>query len=383
MNFHRNYTLKAFIFLCFTYPLLSIFCQTHDTFTLQGECNIQNGLVHLEPIDSIYYPSKICSFTTILSNGRFTFKGPIKYPLAYRLFVIENNKVVYHSNLFFVNKGLQTIMVNTKELGSLPEINNTTMQELRVNYFHSFKTYYLNVERNNLKRDSLNKTYNYKLPITVDSDLANEMKVLSNQEDSILLFYTKKHPNSYVALWKIVDKVTGGYNEIYESIISNFSDKIKKNYTGKLLSNYMKTAKVAKIGNIFPTLTLFDSIQNINIITKYSNNKFTLIDFWFSDCSPCKAQFQELRRLYEKYSIKGFDIISISIDQPEDIAKWKKTVNIYGLIWKQYLDINKNESRKLSIFSFPSNYLLDENGIILAKNIPLADLSEFLRVNIK
>jgi thiol-disulfide isomerase/thioredoxin len=383
MEFNRNHALKAFIFLCFIYTLLSTYGQLHDKFTLQGVCNIQNGFVHLEPIDSIYYPSQTSSFTTKLSNGIFNFEAPFKYPLAYRLFVMESNSVVYHSDLFFVNKGLQTIIVNTKELGSLPEINNTTMQELGVNYFHSFKKYYLNVEKYNLKRDSLKKTYNYKLPIKVDSELANELKILSNQEDSILLFYTKKHPNSYVALWKVVDKVTGGYSVIYDSIISNFSDNIKKTYTGKVLTNKMKSAKVAKIGNIYPTLTLFDSIQNINLKATNLNNKFTLIDFWFSDCAPCKAQFQELKRLYENYSIKGFNIIGISVDQQEDIAKWKKTINTYGLTWKQYLDTNQNESRKLSILSFPTNYLLDEKGIIIAKNISLADLSEFLKDNIK
>lgn len=378
------FIFKALFILLFCFPTIEMsISQSHNTFTLRGECNIENGLVHLEPTDSIYYPFKISGYTTKLSNGRFTFKAPLKYPLAFRLFVMENTTVVYHSDLFFINKGLQTITINTKELGSLPEINNTIMQELRVKYFHSFKTYYLNVERYNQKRDSLKKTYNYKLPVKEDSELANEMKILSNQEDSILLLYTKKHPNSYVALWKVVDKITGGYNDIYDSIISNFSDKIKKTYTGKVLIKNLKNAKVAKIGNAFPPLTLLDSKQNINLKAIYSNNKFTLIDFWFSDCSPCKAQFNELKRLYEIYSNRGFNIIGISVDRQEDIAKWKKTISNYGLTWKQYLDANQNETRKLSILSFPTNYLLDEKGIIINKNISLADLSEFLKKNLK
>jgi len=141
------FVFKAlFVFLfCFLTTEMS-FSQTKDTFTLQGECNIQYGLVHLEPIDSIYYPSNINGYTTELSKGKFTFNAPIKYPLAFRIFVMEKGIVVYHSELFFVDKGLQTIKVNAKETGSLPEMNNTTMQELLVEYPTFFKIYNLNSE---------------------------------------------------------------------------------------------------------------------------------------------------------------------------------------------------------------------------------------------
>jgi thiol-disulfide isomerase/thioredoxin len=370
------------ILFCFLTTEMS-FSQSKDTFTLQGECNIQYGLVHLEPIDSIYYPSNINDYTTELSKGKFTFEAPLKYPLAFRIFVMKKGILVYHSEIFYVDKGLQTIKVNTKESGSLPEIKNTTMQELLFEYPPFFKIYNLNCEKYNQKKDSLQKVYNHKFPTNIDSGLANEKKILSNQEDSILLIYTKQHPDSYVALWKVVDKVTGGYKDIYDSILVKFSNNIKKTYTLETLVEKMKTASVVKIGNSFPALSLSDSKQNINLNEVYSTNKLTLVDFWFSDCSPCKAQFPELRRLFENYSNKGFNIIGISVDQKGDVEKWEKTINTNGLIWSQYLDSDRNETRKLSISNFPSNFLLNENGIIIAKNITLTDLSKLLEDNLK
>lgn len=382
INFIKNHSLKAFIIVCLIYPVLS-YSQSNEPFTLKGECDIQTGLVHLGTIESSYYPSKGDGYDAKLINGKFIFNEPIKYPYAFRLFIIRNGIIVYVSDLFFVEKGFQTIKVNVHESMNLPEISNSTMEEYKSTFAQWFDSYIQKDNKYSLKRDSIKQIYKNKLPVDIESSLANEMHQLSNENDIVLLNYTKKHPDSYVALWKLVDKVINGYKDIYDSIATSFSDKIKKTYTAKVLVEKLKTARIARLGNSFPILYLSDSKKNILVNAVHSNNKFTLIDFWFSDCSPCKAQFQELKKLYTNYASKGFNIIGISVDQKENINKWQKTIDLYGLNWEQYLDINNKETQKLSILAYPSNFLLDEKGIIIAKNITLTDLSKILENNLK
>lgn len=377
-----KHSIKTFIILCLINPILS-YSQSIDTFTLKGECEIQSGMVHLGTIESSYYPSNVDGYDTKLVNGKFVFNAAIKYPYAFRLFIMRNRNIVYVSDLFYVEKGLQTIMVNTSESGGMPMINNSTIKELKLNYTPWFESYNNNIIKYINKKDSVKMIYKNALPLKEDCELTNELKALSNKNDSLLLLYTKKYPDSYVALWKLVDKVTNGYKDIYDSIAISFSKKIKKTYTGRVLEEKLKTARVVKIGNVFPTLILSDSKQNINLKAVHSKNKYTLIDFWFSDCSPCKVQFQELKKLYENYSTKGFNIIGISVDQKDNLEKWKKTINSYSLTWEQYLDFDSKETQKLSIMAYPSNFLLDENGIIIDKDIILTDLFKFLEKNLK
>jgi hypothetical protein len=63
----------------------------------------------------------------------------------------------------------------------------------------------------------------------------------------------------------------------------------------------------------------------------------------------------------------------------QDINKWKQTIAKYSLPFLQYLDENGQISySKLSIVKFPTNFLLDSNGKIVAKDIAPEKLKTFL-----
>ena len=97
--------------------------------------------------------------------------------------------------------------------------------------------------------------------------------------------------------------------------------------------------------------------------------KYTLIDFWYARCTACLEEFPRLRELFERYQAKGFAIRGISIDKSADVSLWKSTIRKRMLVWPQYLDAGgKLTLKQLSIGSFPSNFLLDERGVILKKN---------------
>jgi hypothetical protein len=48
------------------------------------------------------------------------------------------------------------------------------------------------------------------------------------------------------------------------------------------------------------------------------------------------------------------------------------------LIWQQYWDMNGKNTKSLSINAFPTNFLIDNGGKIIAKNISMEKLEELL-----
>jgi alkyl hydroperoxide reductase subunit AhpC len=89
-----------------------------------------------------------------------------------------------------------------------------------------------------------------------------------------------------------------------------------------------------------------------------------------------------LKNLYNQFSNKGFEIVGISVDRGTDKKKWEDIIINDKLIWQQYWDIDGKDSRRLSINAFPTNFLMDNTGKIIAKNISLGELEQLLNKNL-
>ena len=63
-----------------------------------------------------------------------------------------------------------------------------------------------------------------------------------------------------------------------------------------------------------------------------------------------------MKRQYELYKDKGFEVISISIDKSE--AAWRKAVEEEKLQWPNFID-KTNIAKTYSVRSIPSMFLID------------------------
>jgi alkyl hydroperoxide reductase subunit AhpC len=76
-------------------------------------------------------------------------------------------------------------------------------------------------------------------------------------------------------------------------------------------------------------------------------------------------------------------LIGVSTDSEDQIQNWKRVINQNMLPWPQYLDQNRIIAKELSIISWPSNFLIDEKGIIIQRDISPKALELFLNANIQ
>jgi hypothetical protein len=61
---------------------------------------------------------------------------------------------------------------------------------------------------------------------------------------------------------------------------------------------------------------------------------------------------------------------------PSDV--WRAVIQREGFDWKQYLDKGGSFAHQLSINEYPTNFLLDEKGVIVKRNIMPAELEKML-----
>ncbi|TDX10695.1 TlpA family protein disulfide reductase [Flavobacterium sp. S87F.05.LMB.W.Kidney.N] len=122
------------------------------------------------------------------------------------------------------------------------------------------------------------------------------------------------------------------------------------------------------VGDIAPEIDLPDTKGN-NIALSSLRGELVLVDFWASWCGPCIKEQPTLLKMYNAYPDK-FTIYSVSMDTKKPL--WLGAIAKGKLPWTQVSDLKYWTSPVVGDYmlqSVPLNFLVDKNGIILAKNI--------------
>jgi len=114
------------------------------------------------------------------------------------------------------------------------------------------------------------------------------------------------------------------------------------------------------------------------------HGKLVLVDFWASWCPPCRKENPELVKLYEKYKDTefvnglGFTIYSVSLDRSKEA--WLQAIEDDQLPWPIHISDLTGARMKAAISygvqAIPSNFLLDQNGVIIGVKMRGEKLAE-------
>ncbi len=129
-------------------------------------------------------------------------------------------------------------------------------------------------------------------------------------------------------------------------------------------------------GSQAPDITLNDTTGKPVQLSQIGKGKIVLLDFWASWCAPCREMHPEYRRLYHRHHYRsfgkasGFEIYSVSLDDKREA--WTNAIAADSLNWVNVNDPRGFGAECVKTFQFeqiPTNYVIDERGIIIGKNI--------------
>ena len=126
----------------------------------------------------------------------------------------------------------------------------------------------------------------------------------------------------------------------------------------------------------FPSFTGKDLDGNdVNSDELFSSSKVTVMNFWFTTCKPCVGELGDLEQLNKELAEKGGQVVgvnSFTLDGNKgDIADAKDVLSKKGVTYKNIWFKSDSEAGKFTsnLFSFPTTYVIDQNGNIVGEPI--------------
>ena len=194
---------------------------------------------------------------------------------------------------------------------------------------------------------------------------------IQNQNISYIREFASTMNESILAVWFLFDLQQQRLisSEEFTDWLDLKSKKVKQSsIAGKAFELSEKLTK-SKIGS---TVENFKGPQPDGTeIELYDHlGKITLIDFWAAWCKPCRLENPNIVSVYQDYRDKGFTVVGVSLDTSK--SRWTQAIADDQLDWTQISHLQRFRgpiARSFNITAIPSSFLVDENGVIIAKNL--------------
>lgn len=204
-------------------------------------------------------------------------------------------------------------------------------------------------------------------------ELNNEVKAIDELRQNYTLEFVSENSNSVFGLM-LISELLG--SEVINSVqATGYLDALSPKYQEHPMTADIRAQIKAKNANGIGAEALpFEAPtpEGGMLSLEQAMGKYTLIDFWASWCKPCRMENPNVVRAYNKYHERGLNIISVSLDRQGQKDRWLKAIEDDNMDWYHVSNLQfwqEPIARAYGVRSIPQTFLLDENGIVIAKNL--------------
>ncbi|MEZ4797997.1 MAG: AhpC/TSA family protein [Flavobacteriaceae bacterium] len=272
------------------------------------------------------------------------------------------------------DKTIDSTIINNSSFEFKTKISKFPSQVILHN--KSFSEYrFVWLENNKMTLDASETNLNKAIVLGSESEiLSHNLYIIADtlsrsERKKLEIKFVKDNPSSIVSAKILSVYTTTWGKEKTQELFNKFSIENKNSEYGKSISKYLELNKNPEIGDLYVDFEMKDTNGEVK---KLSENlkKITLLEFWASNCGPCRVENPNLIKTYQKYNSQGFEIFAVSQDINE--SSWLKAIEKDELPWIQVSDLLGRDNLASLIYGIngiPDNFLIDEEGIIIERNI--------------
>lgn len=310
-----------------------------------------------------------------IKNGKFSFSDTLSYTIPATLSFVTSQKNAQPIDGINFHLDPRHITVDYKNSSDDILISGSPTTDLFSEYLSLQSS--LQEEGHKLQQIYQNATPKRKGDKQFKDSLDRWYKDIQHRYDEMSLNFISQHPQSMLSIYMLLSAMkTRPSDPNIESIFDQLSDSIKNSIPGKVLLSIINHNRTLPIGIQAPDFTCSNQHGETFRLSDI-RNKYILLTFWSPDCSHCLNEMQNLKRLYEIYGAKQFEIVNVAIEYKDRMDEWLKIIKCEDLEWINVSDLDGWLSQVVKLYKvnfIPYNYLIDTNGKIIAKDIHNGEL---------
>ena len=309
--------------------------------------------------------------TAVVTAGAFSFEGKADVPELHYLF-IEGTR----GNIPLILENGTIDVTTHKDSLSFAQTGGTPQNE----YFQDYMAYSRQMSSKAASIQQDMRQAAAAKDTAIAASLQDEFLELQEEARAYEVSFVKDNPDALMSLLlleRINATKTLPEHEI-RNLLNALAPTLKETALGKRLKTNLEKGMRVAIGTKAPNFTA-PTPSGTQLSLNEVLGKATIVDFWAAWCKPCRIENPNVVRVYNKYKDKGLSIIGVSLDRKAE--DWIQAIADDKLTWHHVSNVRYFDeiAALYNVNGIPATFILDEDGIIVAKNLRGPALEEKIK----
>ncbi|NRB83553.1 MAG: TlpA family protein disulfide reductase [Winogradskyella sp.] len=175
------------------------------------------------------------------------------------------------------------------------------------------------------------------------------------------------------------------FNEFIE-----IDNKLYKNLGVDINSNELRLQEMPKDTILYSSRVGFNAkpfavkqlVSNDSLNLNFFQDKLLYLEFWGTWCAPCINEIPNLKKAYDETDRNDVEFLGVAVFDTKE--KLKSAIEKYEINWPQVLDTDSDKFKEnYNVTGYPTSFLIDKKGKIIAKNLRGEKLLDTLNYYLK
>lgn len=126
--------------------------------------------------------------------------------------------------------------------------------------------------------------------------------------------FVRDYPSSYRSLL-VLQEIDWSFElaSEYRTYLDLLDPALHDSAAYRELDHLLTRMEGVEVGKPAPDFSMLDATgETVQLSEKYGNSKYLLLDFWASNCGPCRKENANIRKAYDSFHEMGFDVLGVS-----------------------------------------------------------------------